>query len=1500
MMGLNNKSSWSIRDGTSQSERLPKELDPEYVQVDERTTRDLLAFAREYARELKYFSTEDPKHAGDWSNFIGTDIDLDDVIHYLSEPETFPSEKAAAFSRPHFALFLTFLELLEHSRVQLNKLTQRHLEFFYHDVLKMVRKRAIPDRVHVLVDLDSGAEQLALPKATALRAGKDSLGQDLIYHTGPEFIANKVEVAQLSSLHAQIKITGIKEACPPNRVGGNRKEAFVAMLRIALGQPDPGDPLPLPIYADVPPKQETEAKVNYEVLLQAQKLIAVVDTELYISESGIPLFDDFRLLMRLKRQRQQHNEADWKQINLLLEKAYTTRTGKTDFKINPEHAGDFAENLRAVLGLSAEDFDTLFNRLPEVNSVEDAYAVYLKRTDVATFIQPPTESAEVPIKSLYLSLDEFKAMMQIKVAMDSQWQAINQLLETAGKRKEINFAFEPAVLASQDFDSKLTAALATPDYTVEGGLDGYFAAFRAVEQYFYMSAESFNYIMSVVMRKDVSVVDESAWGEVYQWDKVYQIVATAHQEMIYTRRRTALRNIAQPDINIAITDKVSVLNELLAVVLDEKLQLDEALQKLVAFGIVEKDQIYLSGIEDSSEAIDWERVYKVLEVAQRNRENMSVPIAEKIEWLNLYPAVDAKQVLVQSEKPDDETLPRWKTFGEGQPDETIESVPDAVLGWAMASPLLALSEGKRTITLLLGFSADADKFDVNKIRDLFAQYDDSEFVANFNPFQIQLSTTKGWLEAESVTISWADTEMTYPEVKDVDTSKLRGLVLQITLSPDQPELVPLTAEVHSVDTTVPVLRLMLKPVWDEKESRYVTSSYTTLRHLLLMRAQLTVAVEGLASLHVSNDQSTLDAKKPFEPFTSEPNVGSRFYLGHAEIVTKKLDSLSFNIDWMGAPSNLSSLDKDGHYKNYPSKLENKSFTAKVSLVEGNVLRDFPVSLSLFNPKNATDTSTVANKLTPPEDQGNPERATVVADDVTEWNRYLQWELTPNDFQHSIYTTVALQKSLEMAAAVANKPASGGDVGGAEKYQVKLPYTPKIKSLSLDYSASAELLLESTANEITAMHAYHIGPFGFAELQPESVQAGCLFLPRYDFEGELYIGLRNVTAPQNLSLLFQVAEGSADPDLKPEPVQWSYLSGNQWRSLQEDGSLVADGTRGLINSGIVELALKPVQPNTLLPAELYWIRVAITRSAKSVCDMVEIHPNAVLATFVDKNNAVDHLSAPLAAESITAPLEPIVGVTGLRQPYTSFDGKMAEQDSNFYVRVSERLRHKRRALTPWDYERLVLEKFPQIYKAKCLSADPLNHSHDPGKIEMVVIPDIRNRLPFNPFEPKAPANQIRDIQTFLQDKTPPFVHVEVSNAHYIPVMVRCGVRFLPGQDIGFCRRRLNEELNRFLSPWAYEEGADLVIGGSVYANSIINFIDRQDYVDYLAGFKMFLGEGKVAIAETDDGYHASADRPDGVLVAARQHIFDVITDTDYRVEEFSGINYMKIELDFTVA
>ena len=58
------------------------------------------------------------------------------------------------------------------------------------------------------------------------------------------------------------------------------------------------------------------------------------------------------------------------------------------------------------------------------------------------------------------------------------------------------------------------------------------------------------------------------------------------------------------------------------------------------------------------------------------------------------------------------------------------------------------------------------------------------------------------------------------------------------------------------------------------------------------------------------------------------------------------------------------------------------------------------------------------------------------------------------------------------------------------------------------------------------------------------------------------------------------------------------------------------------------------------------------------------------------------------------------------------------------------------------------------------------------------------------------------------------------------------------DISFYKDELNLAIQRYLTPWSYEEGADISFGGKWHKSSIINFIEEQTYVDYLENFEMY--------------------------------------------------------------
>ena len=147
---------------------------------------------------------------------------------------------------------------------------------------------------------------------------------------------------------------------------------------------------------------------------------------------------------------------------------------------------------------------------------------------------------------------------------------------------------------------------------------------------------------------------------------------------------------------------------------------------------------------------------------------------------------------------------------------------------------------------------------------------------------------------------------------------------------------------------------------------------------------------------------------------------------------------------------------------------------------------------------------------------------------------------------------------------------------------------------------------------------------------------CPLLPQFragsdPAEGELYVGVRDLHPPQNLALLFQVVDGTANPlVVKPEDhIHWTYLRDNEWVPFAADA--VADGTDALLASGIVTLAVPAdaTTEHTLLPAGMHWIRLAVASESDAVCRLVAVAAQALRATYVSAGQRVDaaHRRAP---------------------------------------------------------------------------------------------------------------------------------------------------------------------------------------------------------------------------------------------------------------------------------
>jgi hypothetical protein len=416
-----------------------------------------------------------------------------------------------------------------------------------------------------------------------------------------------------------------------------------------------------------------------------------------------------------------------------------------------------------------------------------------------------------------------------------------------------------------------------------------------------------------------------------------------------------------------------------------------------------------------------------------------------------------------------------------------------------------------------------------------------------------------------------------------------------------------------------------------------------------------------------------------------------------------------------------------------------------------------------------------------------------------------------------------------------------------------PYTPLINKISISYSSVA--LSKDNDDRF-----FYLSPLGISEIEllqnqiREINREGQHVTSKYIFptglvdntsgnseiEGMLFIGLRDIKVNQNLSLLFQLSEGTRIYEKKPPDIAWWYLRNKEWLKLEED-FVVSDSTYKLQTTGIITISVPPdVTNNSVLfdKRSLYWFCISVAGDTGAFPMLVDIKTQAAVATFKDQGNDPTHLAFPLAAGQIKGLVNKLPIVKKVSQPVPSINGKPAEQQQEYYNRTSERLRHKSRAINNWDYERLVLDNFPFLYKVKCLNNYYAGRFLT-GHVTVVPITDLTNRNydGNNVLIPKTNFLDLRRIENFLLARTSPFVKIHAVNPRLDEVIVSCSVKFRSKRDRGFYLTKLNADLVTFLTPWASGDMNTLSFSSKIYASSIISFIDKREYVDYLTDFAM---------------------------------------------------------------
>lgn len=721
-------------------------------------------------------------------------------------------------------------------------------------------------------------------------------------------------------------------------------------------------------------------------------------------------------------------------------------------------------------------------------------------------------------------------------------------------------------------------------------------------------------------------------------------------------------------------------------------------------------------------------------------------------------------------------------------------MPKAEVGFAIASHYLWMAEGTRTITVHF------------TIADGLAVMNDRK-----GDLVCLLTTEKGWIEKAASEFVAED----------------GGVRLTVALSGADPSVTSYSTKTHGYGfaTTLPLLLVKLRQQDD------VSYLYKDLQDAVIDQITVNVHVEGLKTLAVSNDFGPVDTSKPFQPFGSQPVNGAGLTVGSKEVFQKLPQFTSLELDWQNTPSYYQSETKDV-VSTAPKVDISYLISGKWSEPAGN--EDFTTSsYSLSIP--AQDIVSEISDMSENERYG-----------VASRNGYVRLVLN-GDLGFKQYQ-VDLANYL---AKIDPKPSS----------HPGLPILgPFANAVSMTYEATQDIPLQSLsqdAYEKRTARFFHLAPFGQAEQHPILSNASKVYLlPQFkdqpgggDSEAELYIGVTGLKPPQHLTLLFQVADGTADPlSQKPDPhLHWSYLRANEWVALAKTD--VDDQTGGLLNSGIITLAIPrdASDSNTLLPSGIHWIRAAVASESDAVCRLILVGAQALKATYVDKSNDPAFSDKILPAGTISKLDRPTAAVKTVTQPFATFGGRGTESSKTFYTRISERLRHKDRAIALWDYERLILEAFPQVFRAKCLNHTQYEPTENgsglyrelaPGHVTVVTIPNQQFQNLRDPLRPYTSLGLLEEIGRFLRKRLSCFVSLHVKNPQCEEVLVSCRVRLREGLDETFYETKLREAITRFLSPWAFPGGGHPSFGGKIYKSVLINFVEDQPYVDYVTDFQLF--------------------------------------------------------------
>lgn len=756
----------------------------------------------------------------------------------------------------------------------------------------------------------------------------------------------------------------------------------------------------------------------------------------------------------------------------------------------------------------------------------------------------------------------------------------------------------------------------------------------------------------------------------------------------------------------------------------------------------------------------------------------------------------------------------------------------ARIGLAISSPALLLMEGEREIQLTF----------ITSKKHSAAIKDDVFKEIRFTAF---LSNAKGWTIKRDVQFSLKESVFHIHIKLDADDAPVVPFIQEIHANnPDFQYTPPSTAD--HID--LPVLALTM--------SNYSAPQYQTLAGLQFTSSKIRISAIGIRALTANNDYGNMDIRKAFQPFGFNPAIGSSFYVSADEFQGKKLVQFDLIFKWKGLPKSFKN-----YYEGYLGQTN--------SLVNTN--EDFKVNVAVRSAGEwitlkaaGSDQISLLSEIL----SFNPDlQATNVQDTLIR----LTLAAPEDAFGHNLYTSVYARA---MMALIKDK----------DPVVPNPPYTPVIESCKINYVAEQNI-----------EQFFHIDPFGTTEVltsaAPEIESSFSIVSDRLNSSGRLYFGLSDIVPPQIITIFFELEA------ISPAPVpdfNFLYLSARGWETL-DDRQVLSDTTLRFKESGMITFSLPEdlCNQNPQMPLHNYWLSICIEDNAEDFPAILSLRTNGALCQRVIGPGYSAELTNQVKLNAVNRLFKDrFPELKKISQPFVPFGGRALEKDEQYFLRISEKIRHNMRGIDNWDVEHLVLQQVPEVYQVRSFANTNHLGEFEPGSIHILVVPDISGADKKRLLKPTAPFYILERVRNIVAGSGSIQRKVSVSNPLYQVITIEAAISLRGEADAGYYLGRLQDELHAFLSPWAYDDNLDIPLGNRVYLSSVISFIESKPYVAFLAEIKLYKDDVLIAGDKVLTEENA-------VAVSDLNHRLKAVNVADLTCQTVEGIGQMIVDINFEI-